>query len=144
MNGESNTRLPGFERGLEACRGNKKGRVAQAKGIGWTKNRRCRKTSWHLCVHLRRPRALSSARGTVHSRCEYPCSTWTAYGPGPGPTGPPVTRLCPASPEPRGRWGQPVGPWLSLCPAFQTQSYSPFRTTVSVSKPQLLKCITLN
>lgn len=48
-----------------------------------------------------RPRALSSAWGVVHRRCEYPCSTWIACGPGPGPTVAPVARLRPASPEPR-------------------------------------------
>ena len=75
MNGESETRLLGLERGLEACRGNKKGRVAQAKGIGWTKDRRCRKTSLaSLCAPAQAPSPkLSVAQCTagVNTRAQH-------------------------------------------------------------------------
>ena len=85
MNGESESQLPGFERVLEACRGNKKGRVVQAEGTGWTKIHRCREEPLASLCDLPRPRALRLSAGVVHSRCEYLCSTWIAYGPGLGP-----------------------------------------------------------
>lgn len=55
MNGESETRLPGFERGLEACRGNKKGRVARAGEQAGQRAADAGRRPWRLCAPAQAP-----------------------------------------------------------------------------------------
>lgn len=69
------------------------------------------------------------------------CPGWEALAPGLAEA--PVTSPCMASAEPQGPQRGPMGPSLSLSPAFQNHSYSPSRAAVSVGKLQPLACITL-